>query len=615
MANTQLQVLITNPDLAPTEQTLDNDQIQLLSLDIVREVNKIPWARLTLADGDLVTDSFSLSAGSFFILGATIELRVVEGKMMKAELLFTGLVTKHSIKADGGSGLLIVELKDLTFQMTRVRRTQVYNGFDSEIIKNIIRRKTDTGDFSYALNKSLVSDLNISIPQTNLMLSELVQYHCTDWDFILSRAEANGCWVMIKNQLLPAGMAIDIKTPEIQNPPVATFEYASQQIYSFHMEMDGRNYYDQVDAYGLDINNIALTAEGSQTKFSLEQQTLVPTAQEKQLDNHDITQLGGDQYQVIHPVAMDKLERQNFSSAQVQKTRSSLYKGQLKVAGAEHYKINQGDTIEIKKIATQFNGLTLVTGIRHQINQEGWFAHVQFGTSAQWFTEENQDIEAPLAGGLLPAIKGLHIGKVEEIVAGEIDKSTPEEHYKVKVTVVGQDSSIWARLASPYAGDNHGFFFRPEIGDEVVLGFLNNDPRHAIILGALYSRERKPDESFTPEEIREGQIKQIKTKSGGSTIQFFDGDLNEMEIGVSPAASTEDSTNQQTQQTFARITLSSQGTNNINIVDGNGNSISMGENGISIKSADKISIESAQDKSVEITGKFVQINDAKIDKE
>ena len=41
--------------------------------------------------------------------------------------------------------------------------------------------------------------------------------------------------------------------------------------------------------------------------------------------------------------------------------------------------------------------------------------------------------------------------------------------------------------ASLDAGDDRGFFFRPEIGDEVVVGFLDDDPRRAVILGMLHS--------------------------------------------------------------------------------------------------------------------------------
>ena len=42
-------------------------------------------------------------------------------------------------------------------------------------------------------------------------------------------------------------------------------------------------------------------------------------------------------------------------------------------------------------------------------------------------------------------------------------------------------TGIWARLASLDAGNERGFVFRPEIDDEVVLGFLNGDPRDPII--------------------------------------------------------------------------------------------------------------------------------------
>ena len=37
------------------------------------------------------------------------------------------------------------------------------------------------------------------------------------------------------------------------------------------------------------------------------------------------------------------------------------------------------------------------------------------------------------------------------------------------------------------AGNARGSFFRPEVDDEVVVGFLNDDPRSPIILGCLHS--------------------------------------------------------------------------------------------------------------------------------
>jgi len=49
------------------------------------------------------------------------------------------------------------------------------------------------------------------------------------------------------------------------------------------------------------------------------------------------------------------------------------------------------------------------------------------------------------------------------------------------------DQGIWTRVASLDAGADRGAFFRPEIGDEVIVGFINDDPRDAIVLGMLHS--------------------------------------------------------------------------------------------------------------------------------
>ena len=57
-------------------------------------------------------------------------------------------------------------------------------------------------------------------------------------------------------------------------------------------------------------------------------------------------------------------------------------------------------------------------------------------------------------------------------------------------SVTSGNESIWARVATLDAGADRGIYFRPETGDEVVLGFLNDDPREAIILGHLHSKDK-----------------------------------------------------------------------------------------------------------------------------
>src|SRR5262249_48821154 len=96
---------------------------------------------------------------------------------------------------------------------------------------------------------------------------------------------------------------------------------------------------------------------------------------------------------------------------------------------------------------------------------------------------EERDVSAPRAGALLAAASGLAIGTV-------VSNEDPDGEHRVRVRLpmVGtEDDGIWARVASLDAGAERGMVFRPEIDDEVVVGFLDDDPRRAVILGMLHS--------------------------------------------------------------------------------------------------------------------------------
>ena len=50
-----------------------------------------------------------------------------------------------------------------------------------------------------------------------------------------------------------------------------------------------------------------------------------------------------------------------------------------------------------------------------------------------------------------------------------------------------QDAAIWARVAVPFAGNDRGGFFIPDVDDEVLVSFVNGDPRLPIVIGGLWS--------------------------------------------------------------------------------------------------------------------------------
>lgn len=94
-----------------------------------------------------------------------------------------------------------------------------------------------------------------------------------------------------------------------------------------------------------------------------------------------------------------------------------------------------------------------------------------------------------------------------------------------------QDGLIWARVAVPVAGNNKGFFYIPDIGDEVLVTFVNGDSRFPIVVGSLWNgRDTAPDSlpgnsvdrwSFTGK--KKSRISIEETDSGQPTITLKTG--------------------------------------------------------------------------------------------
>ncbi|MEO1335210.1 MAG: phage baseplate assembly protein V [Myxococcota bacterium] len=49
-----------------------------------------------------------------------------------------------------------------------------------------------------------------------------------------------------------------------------------------------------------------------------------------------------------------------------------------------------------------------------------------------------------------------------------------------------QDAVLEARLCVPVAGEQRGTFFCPNVGDEVLVLFVNGDPRQAVVMGSMW---------------------------------------------------------------------------------------------------------------------------------
>ncbi len=528
----------------------------LTEVDVHQEVNKIPYARLSFVDGSASKQTFDLSNSPYFVPGNEIEIKAGYEEDAKSETsIFKGIIVKHAVEADLDGSYLNLELKDKALKMTTVRKNKVH------------REVKEDGVF-----QKLVTDNGLKVGKiaaTKGKHPELVQYNCSDWDFLLSRVDVQGWWVYVHQETLSVVNPAEISTSKATH----TFSYGLSNIFNLHLEINAEHQVKEVNSHAWDIEKKKLSQQvkGEDTEMEI-----------GNIDSSSLaTAVGAEKYalQSIAPLLPEELKA--WSDSKLLKTRWAMVRGSFSIQGIP--KIQVLEVMEIEGISDRFNGKAVISGIRHRISEDGWFTDVQFGIKPDSYIDQHAVSSKP-AGGLLPSIHGLQIGMVDAF------EKDPDGQFRIKVKLpfLGEEeTAIWARILSPDAGKERGVFFRPEVGDEVVVGFLNDDPRQAIVLGSLFSKSLPPP--VVADEINEKNfIKGIFSKEG---LQVKMDDENKM-IQLITSEKQLISVNEKEKS--------------IKLQDVNGNKITMNEDGILLESAKDIVLKA--DGNVEITGTEVDVN-------
>ena len=515
----------------------------ILSILVSKGTNKIPSAQLIIADGSVNAQDFEVSTDDLFLPGAEVEIQL--GYNNSEEAVFKGIIVKHGIKTHPEhSSVLMIEVKDEAVKMTIGRKNKYFEDVtDSDVIEEII------GEYG----------LPADVEATEVTYPKMVQYHVSDWDFILSRAEMNGQLVMVNDG------EITIKKPEITDSPVEVAY--GQNVISFEAEMDARDQY---------------AATTSSTWDFAAQEVLEQEGTDPGLDDHgnvsasDLADVVGlENYEQLHTGNLTGEELKAWSDAKLIRSRLAKIKGSARTLGFND--IQPGDTIQFAGFGDRFNGKAFVSSIIHTLSSNTtWYTDFQFGLDQKWFHEKHQDIREEPAGGLLPSISGLQNGIVTNI------HEDPDGEFRVKVRIPvidPENDGVWARVSTLDAGENRGFFWRPEVDDEVIVGFLNDDPRQPVVLGTMHSSTK----ASPLEPAEENNEKGIVTRSEMKFV--FDDDLVSTTLET-PAGNK---------------LLMSEDEGGITIEDENGNKIQMSSDGIVIESAADLIMKASGDVTIEGT--------------
>jgi Rhs element Vgr protein len=516
-------------------------EYQIQAVIVTRSVNRIASAEIFVLDGAPSDETFAASDAAELIPGAEIEIQA--GYHGTDESLFKGIVVRHGVKGyQRRPSVLHVDCRDAAVKLTVGRKSAYfYDQKDSDVIEQL------AGD----------AGLDTDVEATGATHAQLVQFYSTDWDFILTRAEANGQLVMTDDGTLT------VKAPDPSASGILSLRYGGNLL-EFEAFMDARTQYKAVQ--GLAWN------PADQAMVEVEA-AAAPAASPGNIDSDTLASvLAVPAVALKHGGQLTDPELQAWADGERRRSAFAKVRGRARTQGTAI--VRPGHFIELAGVGERFTGKALVSGVRHEISTRNWETDISFGLSPDVFAVGDRGPMDASASGLLPGVGGLQIGLVTAL-EGDPDG---EERIQVRIPMIDPgEEGTWARLATLDAGSSRGAIFRPEIGDEVVLGFLNRDPRHPVVLGQLHSSAKASPIPPSDDNHEKGFV----TRNG--IALKFDDDKKVVVIAT-PNGNT--------------VTLSDDA-GGITLEDENGNTITMDSGGITLDSASDISLKATGDVKVE----------------
>jgi Rhs element Vgr protein len=511
-------------------------EYHILSIIVNKEVNRIASATIILLDGEASKQSFEISNKADFEPGKEIEIKA--GYRSTEESVFKGVVVKHGIKVRKNNSVLVIECRDKAVKMTGACKSKYFKDVkDSDIMEELID--------AHGVDKDVTA--------TTVTHKQVVQYNSTDWDFMLCRCDAAGMLCFVNDNKVTIGK------PQFSGNAALTIQYGAT-VLDLDAEIDARLQYKSV--------------KGS--SWSYTDQSLLDSVEAEDPgvpDAGNITAdaladvIGDSEFRLFHSGKMEEPELQAWVNTRALKNKLAKIRGRVRTEGTAV--VSPGQLIQLNGVGERFEGKLYVTGVRHEVEDGSWQTVFQFGTNPEWFTEAYQ-IQQPLAGGLLPAIEGLQIGIVTQLK----DDPDGENRILVKIPVIhNDDDGAWCRVCTLDAGDNRGSFFLPEIEDEVIVGFINNDPRHGVVLGMVNSSSKPAPLTATDDNHEKG----FQTRSEMKMI--FNDDKKSILIET-PAGNKVEITEEDKK---------------IHLEDQNGNKLTMNSDGITIESSKDIILKASGD--------------------
>ena len=395
-------------------------------------------------------------------VGKSIRISI-QANTMKTDSLFEfyGIVTSTElVRSNGASGEIIIRGFSPTAFMDGNRNTKSFN---DKTFGDIIREVT--GNYSQnELKANIDFDNDVSIPYT-------VQYKESDYSFLSRLSNKLGQWFYYNNSQTIYGR---LKSKTIN----LTY---GQNLHKFSIDIQAKPLGFEFIGYDPSTGE---TQKANSKELNFQTQGFTKSAYDtsKQMYPNVPTELYSNPLQE----GMSRTHLVNRATTQLESKTAGLViaKGESDETG-----IRIGDVVVISEsnfsptgnlsdgVKEQNFGSYIVTKINHTCDVSGRYSNS--------FEAIPDSVLSP------PYSDVFQIPQADTQTAVVKDNNDPKGLGRVQVQMAWQKDinshTPWIRMTNPHAGGGKGMYYIPEIGEEVLVGFENNNAEKPYVLGSMYN--------------------------------------------------------------------------------------------------------------------------------
>jgi uncharacterized protein involved in type VI secretion and phage assembly len=416
------------------------------------------------------------------------ELNVDLGRVGSPATVFKGEITAVELEvANNEIPTMVVRAYARSHRLQRGRHSRSFmNMSDKDIVEKI------AGEVS----------LQAECDDTDTTHDYVFQYNQTNWEFLRERAALNGFELFVNDRTL-----------NFRKPQNGQSEGPEQKLWDnlldIRVKMASSFQASSVVVRGWDPSSkeaIVGTASSA---------TMKPEIGEDRNGSAMAAGFGDATVYVVNQPIADQTEANTVASAIYAELDGAFIEAEGTCLGDPT--LAAGMTINMPTLGTRLSGQYYLTSVvHHAVSDTGYTTSFVISgrrSSSLYDTVRADDGKV----GLPSAVIALVTNNTDDEGLGRVKVKYP--------WLDDSEESWWARVASPMAGSSRGFFFLPEVNDEVLVTFEHGDITRPFVIGSLWNGQDQPP--MTNNEVVSSSkvnTRLIKTRAGHKiTLDDTDG--------------------------------------------------------------------------------------------